>query len=514
MALQTQPGFVGFKVGRVSSMDGRALGKLTDTNHLSSLRSMAPADYDKKIISLYTQTSTYSNDFLQMLGQSSQYLPDGNTWKWEIGVPFMNAVIVEIPATTLALPTPGIDGQPFEIVVDKQCLFKNSTFKIGDRRYGPMLHCIDDGTDYGTAWKYKVTYVTNNPMTDYVDSMWLAVGLDIIPISSMIGESDDELPGLGPQGSTITLFESISAGHSAEHAVTAWADAMTPRDEKGRPLDIVVYAKERLNEKGEKKQVMLWEPFIEQQLRKKMMDDRVAMMMWGNPGTAVTGNNAHEVKKAVEGLYWKIRNNGNYLSYPRGEFSLNIFRNVFGDMFYRREDMANRHVTIYTNEAGFDVFDEAAANDLKQSGLTIIADNRFIEGTGRNMVFNYAFSGVVTRETGRIKLVHLKQLDEPQTNLEFGANKKSTPTFIVFDIDPSGDGTPRNNVREVRPKGAPAMTWGYVDGRWSHLGFAASQGMQSANTFPGYKIWFDERVDIFVEDMTRMFLIEETPLYP
>jgi hypothetical protein len=30
---------------------------------------------------------------------------------------------------------------------------------------------------------------------------------------------------------------------------------------------------------------------------------------------------------------------------------------------------------------------------------------------------------MVTRETGRVELIHLKELDLPQTNLDFGQNK-------------------------------------------------------------------------------------------
>lgn len=513
MALQTQPGFTGYKVGRVSSMDGRAIGKLTDTNHLYSLAKMAPADYDKKVISIYTQTHTYNNDFLDMISKSTKYLPDSDVFKWKIHSTYNNPMIVEIPATTLAMSTPGIDGQPFEIVVDQQMFYKNSTFKIGDRRYGPEVHVVEDPKDYGGAFLLKVTYLTNNPLTDYVASEWLTVGKELFATGSMIGEFDDSLPGLGPTGNEITMFESIGSAHGLEHAVTSWADAMTPRNEDGNPLDLVVYAKYRMNEKGEKQKVMLWEPFVEKRIRMQMVQERVNKMIWGTPGTARTGANSQEVKKSVEGLYWKMRNNSNFLQYPRGEFSLNILRNAFGDLFYRRVDMADRRVKIYTNEAGFDVFDEACLNDLKNSGFTIVADNRFIEGSGRSMVLNYAFSAAVTRETGRIELVHLKELDEPQTRTEFGQNKKSTPIFMVFDISPTGDGTPMNNIREVRPKGAPGMTWGYIDGRWSHLGFASSQGMQSSSMFPGYKMWYEERVDLFVEDLSRMFLIEEAPTY-
>jgi hypothetical protein len=58
---------------------------------------------------------------------------------------------------------------------------------------------------------------------------------------------------------------------------------------------------------------------------------------------------------------------------------------------------------------------------------------------------------MVTRETGRVELIHLKELDLPQTNLDFGQNKKSTPVFMVFDVSPMSDGS-INNIREVRMK--------------------------------------------------------------
>jgi hypothetical protein len=53
MAIQTIPGLTGFTYARVSSMDKRAVGKLTDTNHLESFHSSEPADYDEN--HLYTR---------------------------------------------------------------------------------------------------------------------------------------------------------------------------------------------------------------------------------------------------------------------------------------------------------------------------------------------------------------------------------------------------------------------------------------------------------------------------
>ena len=129
------------------------------------------------------------------------------------------------------------------------------------------------------------------------------------------------------------------------------------------------------------------------------------------------------------------------------------------------------------------------------------------------MVVNYAFESMTTMETGKISLIHLKELDLPQTNSEFGQNKKSTPVFMVFDVSPDGDGTPKNNIRQVRHRNRPSMTWGYIDGTIHHLGFAASQGMQSANKNPYYEIWMKDRSDIFIEDLSRTVIIEEIPQF-
>ena len=84
---------------------------------------------------------------------------------------------------------------------------------------------------------------------------------------------------------------------------------------------------------------------------------------------------------------------------------------------------------------------------------------------------------------------------------------------MVFDVSPMSDGSMVNNMREVRMQGAPSMTWGYIDGTAHHLGFAKSQGMSSANKFPGYEIWMKDRCDIFIEDLSRTVLIEEIPQF-
>lgn len=513
MAFQTVPGFTGYAYARVSSMDKRAIGKLTDSNHLESLHNDAPADYDKKIISLYTQSSLYSNDFLEMINQSTPFYIDGPTdyWKWDITVAYKFPKIIEVPSATASLAKPGIDGQEFQLVLDTAEYALNDVI-TPDRRYCETpLVVIKDPVPYNNGFLYTFTILAKNPFTDFIQSKFIQPGTELQFLYNLIGEFDQDLSGLPRLGEKMTLFESMAAAYGVEHTVTKWADEKVLSDPQ---KDIIVYGKVRLNEVG--KPMVLdtrWEPVIESMMRQKMMDMKVNKMVWGTGGVSKSRGSKQEIKRASEGIFHKMRRNGNLVQYNRGEFSINLLRTVFGDLFYRRVDIKNRRVKIYTNEAGFDLFNQANKEDLMNSGLTVIADSRFIQGSGQNMMVSYGFDAVTTRETGRIDLIHLRELDLPQTNLEFGQNKKSTPLFMVFDVSPEGDGSLKNNIREVRLKGAPSMTWGYIDGRQHHLGHAASKGMSSSSKQPGYTVWMEDRCDVFIEDLSRTVIIEEVPQF-
>lgn len=518
MALQTIPGFTGLTYARVASMDGRAIGKLTDSNHLESLQhDQEPSDYDKKIISIYTQSSLYSNDFLDMINKSTPYYLDGLTdsWKWNIEVPFQFPKIIDIPASTSSQTSVGLDGKSFEIVLDT-IVGKNAIIAVGHKMYGQNFFITADATPYGSrGWLHQCSLVSANPQTDFVNPILLQQGIDIDIIDVSLGEFDQDMPGLQKLADNITMFETLGSGYGFEHKITAWADDKMLKDNKGQALDILVYMKERRNELPITRNDLKWEPFIEYLMRKTMLETKVKRMIWSKPGIVRTNGAKQELKKVSAGIYYRMRNSGNYVPYNRGEFSANLIRSVFGDLFYRRVDVKNRMVKMYTNEAGMDVFQQAIKEDAFNSGLTFnVGDNdKFVNGSGQKLQLNFAFNSFVTRETGKVEVIHLKELDLPQTNLEFGQNKKSTPIFMVFDVSPTSDGSLINNIREVRRAGTPNMQWGYVDGRRSHLGAFKSQGFNAANKFPGYEIWMEDRCDIFIEDLSRCVLIEEIPQF-
>jgi hypothetical protein len=516
MAIQTLPGFTGLQYGRVSSMDGRAIGKLTDSNHLESFHNDAPQDYDKKIISIYTQTGLIANDFLDMINKSTPFYLDGlsDTWQWGIEKPFQFPKIIDIPDSTYSQSNVGLDGRTFEIVLDT-VIAKNSIIAVGHKMYGQNWGITADAIPYGRGWIHQCTLITSNPSVEFVDPRLLLPGIDVDIIDVSIGEFDQDLGGLRKLADKITMFETLGSAYGLEHTITGWADDKRIVQKDGKPMDIMIYAQNRRNETPMTMNNIKWEPTIEYLMRKEMLELKVKRMIWSKPGVFKTNGSKQEIKKISAGVYYRMRNSGNYVPYNRGEFSANLLRSVFGDLFYRRVDMADRRVKMYTNEAGMDVFQQALKEDAFDSGLTFDAgfNDKFVQGQGQNLVYNFAFGSMVTRETGKIEVVHLKELDQPQTNLEFGQNKKSTPVFMVFDVSPTSDGTLVNNIREVRRANRPNMTWGYIDGRRHHLGAMASQGHSAANKFDGYTIFMDDRCDVFIEDMSRTVLIEEIPQF-
>ena len=511
------PGSTGFLYSRFSSNNRRAYGKFTDQNHLLTLTDTDPVDYDKKIIQIYTQSKLYSNDFLNMINESDPYyIERGETWKWKIEVPFENAKIVDIPEATSIASKVGQDGQEFQLVLDTP-FTKNETVILGHRQFGQEIAVVKDPLPYGRAFLHTFTLLSENGLTDFVDKKWLQVGMDVLPGTSMIGEFDTDLPGLGKGSDYIEMFESMSSAFGRSHRITKWAEEtmIKRRGEEGHLMDVIMYSAAKNGPVKMNFNDVRWEPFIESLLRMKMLDDKVNKMIWGRAGYMKTNASKQELKWKSDGVYQRMRKHGNYVAYDRGDFSTNLIRQIFGDMFYRRVDVSKRRVKLYTNEAGFDVFQQAIKEDARNSGISLVADasDKFIQGSGQKLVYNWAFESMITRETGVVELVHLKELDQPITNVEYGQNKKSTPVFMVFNVSPDSDGSFRGNVREVRLKGAPSMTWGYVDGRISHLGHFASKGMSSANMNPWYEIWFEDRCDVFVEDLSRCVLIEEIPQF-
>ena len=504
------PGQQGFLTHRISSFDERVLGKFTDTNHLNAIQGTSPAKYDKETISLYTQSEFYSNDFLDMIYKSTPYWIKGNTdqWTWEVTVPYKFNKITFVPDATNSAAAPGADESSFELIFERPSFQINDVI-TADKRYGDDLIVVAGPEPHmmGASYRLKLTGYNVNQTTS-ADKQFLVANQTYELINQVTGEFGQLLGGLDNAGQKLVLTESLSSAYAKEHMITKWADERTMRDKDGKPLDLIVFEKFQIGENGKKQTLgVRWEPFVEAQLRKAMMQTKVSRAIWSKGGTStemVEGR--QEVRKHPLGIYHNMKLNAHTVEFNRGGFSLNLLRDTFGDLFYRRVDMKDRRVKLFTNEAGIDLFRRANQQDLLGLGLTIMVDIKDYKKDP--MTVHPGFDMMYSMESGKVEISHLRELDQPQGQMDYDYNKKSTPIFFVFDLT-NPDGGLSNNIRTVRHEGSPGMTWGYINGRQHHLGHLASKGMMSANKSPGYQMWFEDREDIFIEDMSKCVIIEQ-----
>ena len=510
MAIQRLPGFQGVMAMDVSSVTHA--GKFTDANALSRLGQDNPTMYDREIISLYSQTTEKASDFMNMLNKSTPFYINSNTdsWSWKVNSPWIPNRLVEItPSTASNINSLGVDGKPFEMVFDRP--FQLNAVVSANKMYGDALLVVTEPRPYGKGYLVEVELTGASVNKNSVaQSRFIVEGHEYSQIDFITGEFDQDLDGIDIAGHSITLMDSMGAGYGVQHTTTKWAGQRTLKDEKGNLKDIVAYTQYKINEMGKPEVLgVRWETYAERKAREKMLMIRTNRILWAKGGQSQARGGKQEVRKHVEGIYSKMKRFGQYNDFNKGQFSGNLLRQVFGDLFYRRVEIGKRRVKLYTNEAGMELFRQANLDDLKASGLTIIADNRFIQGTGQNMMVNYGFDMMFSWETGTVEVSHLVELDLADDYDTFAINRKSPPIFYAFDIT-NPEGGLQNNIREVRQQGAPSMTWGYINGRQDAVK-GNMYGGQSASMNPGSTLWFEDRFDIFIEDFSKVVVFEQTP---
>ena len=510
MSLKVLPGTVGYVASTVSSKDKKAIAKLTQANHIYSLTQGYTTPYDKTIIDIWSKTTPgESGGFIEMVNNASVFEVNSDTFHYNLEIEKEPPAILEIPETTKAKILEGLyASDTFDVIFDSD-YFTGEDIISSNYMYRDKYQVVSYGGVYGDGWLYtlKLTGETVNDST-LVDTRDLVVGRKFEKIDYVHGEHDQELSGLGYMKDKIRLYNSIPADYGVEHTITTWADRQVLKDANGNPLDIVIYDQYKVDNKGKAiKTGSRWEPVVDQLIRREMMKIKKNRYLYGTGGEVTTGNRGQERKKVVEGLIPQLRRHSNHVTFPRGEFSLNLLREAIGAMFRGKVSFEDRRVQLFTNEAGIKAFRQANKEDLQNSGFTVIADNRFIEGSHQDMVVNYGFSEAITMETGRISVKHLADLDKESINPEDRDNER--PIFIIFELGTDSDKV--TNIRQVRWEGESSYTFGYVQGTRSPFGFAASKGMQSANMFNGYKLWQKDHGGLFIEDFSKTMIIEEEP---
>ena len=518
MSLQQVKGQSGYYVQSVASglLSKSEIGKFTDSNHLDRILEQDDAQkYDRNISTLFSQGYNDKSTFFDNLVENAStfYVNNPNIpFYWEVDLPTELPKIVDIPSTTTGLAKIGYDEQTFQFICNRKVFVLNDVVALGSYEHGPQIEIVADPLPYNGHYLYTAI-LSNTDKTEYLTSKWFHIGVPLLKVDNSIGEFDQNLSSIALGGGKIKLYDRLGAGFGVEHTTTSWADQVVPVGKDGHKLDLEIITKYEKNQKGEIIDVQsYWSRTIETALKKEMRNMKIRRFLHGAAATTRTSAQQQEIKYKSDGIMRKVRKAGNHLTLPKGSFSINILRNLY-DVFYdNRVDIKDRAETVlYTNKAGMKAFKEASKADLMNAGfqINIGEGNRFVQGNGQDIVLNWGVNGVVTEETGRIRMVLLPELDYRSTDKEYGKTRQRPPVFLSLDVLNNSEQSIKNNIRIVRPKGQPGPTWGYIDGRRSHNGFAASQGMQSASKYPGSTIWMEDRCDLRIDDLSRTLLIEE-----
>lgn len=479
------------------------LNKFTDKNFVETMLRTKPEQYDKLMIRLFTDTKLYSNDLLDTVMKSEKPFmvndPNGVfTYKIKKRAE-LPKVVVNLAS---AIAKPGIDGQEFEIVFDKQAFAINDIITAHRYEQETQIQIVSEGERYQNAFKYRARAANANA-TDYVNQRFLAIGVEYFKIGNVLGEYTTSLSGLGLFDGNLEVMADVLNQYGVEHTITDWADATKlgmQTDASGNPLDISYYSVTDSMAEGEKTKIVGWEPTVSRLLRMEMLRMKANTLMWGRQGN--TKDEKGRPTRLKAGL-WQQLHLGNVIYYDKGQFSLNLIRSAVGDLFYNRVKIEDRKVKIYTNRAGMELASTAIRKDFNGQNFMVGAD-KFMDGKDRlKQGYALQFDHFMTVETGEVQFIELEQLNMHATFLELGPNKKTPPIYIILDLS----GSEGSGIREVKLSTRPNMYYQYIPGS---VGFGSQQTV-IANKDPYSTYMMKDFAGIFLEDPTKSVIIKEFP---
>jgi len=484
------------------------LNKLTEKNFVETMLKTKPDQYDKMMIRLFTDTRLYSNDLIDLVMKSGKPFmvndPNGVfTYKIKKRAELPKVIATYAASSTSAIGSkPGIDGQEFDVVFDKQAFTVNDIITAHRYEQETQIQIVAESERFQNGFRYRCR-AAGSTAADFVNTRFLVVGVEYFKVGNVLGEYTTSFSGLGLFDGNLEVMADVLNQYGVEHTITDWADATklgAQTDASGNPLDISYYSVTDPMAEGEKTKIVGWEPTVSRLLRMEMLRMRANMLMWGRQGN--TKDEKGRPTRLKPGL-WQQLHLGNVLYYDRGQFSLNLLRSAIGDLFYNRVKIADRYVKVYTNRAGMELASLSIRKDFNNQNMTLNAE-KFLDGKDRlKQGYALQFDHFMTTETGPVEFIELEQLNEHATFLELGPNKKTPPIFIIMDVSNEGGA----NIREVKLSTRPNMYYQYIAGS---VGFGQSQTV-IANKDPYSTYLMKDFCGIFLEDPTRTVIIKEYP---
>ena len=537
----------------LEKMDYRMAGNFADENKLLNLLAGGEGVNRQHlgILTLFNQFQLVNTPLLKMteLAKNTLYV-NGDDGEFTFDVPY-----------TLEMPTiredltgdnakPGIDGQPFELLIgdgNLDPIFSINQILTADLRDGQNFIVVEVGNRIADGFVYKLKLITND-RNEYVSKKWLKPGTQLFSVGSSIGKYDEEAPGVNQSAGFIKLLHKIGSKRAVKMTVhgsaqrlkldnvsgmgnpNAFAATVAPYLDPKNPEFMVAIGYNNGQGKVDKSKPVSFVPMIEVLLYKELMLQTERQLMYGQGG--VLQDQRNNSKIVAQGLYQQMKN-GNWITIPK--YSLDLIKGVFSQIFKNRPDIADvdRHLhfqcgrgamielTRICTEAGVQITN-AIGTVLDNSSLGIVKGK-----DAYNLEAGYRFNKVFLSGFGHLSFEHNPALDSEFNRTmdeeRIGGLPKFSYTSMIMDVTETtatNAYTPskgvefatgfdnKANIYLVKNQGMPGVKYTYINGRTSPYPISAGKGSVASSLYDGYTAFLEEQSSIWLRDPGRSVLLQ------
>lgn len=533
----------------LEKMDYRMAGNYADENKLLNLLSGTEGVQRQHlgILTLFNQMQLVNTPFLKMteLEKNTIYV-NGDDGEFTFDVPYT----LEMPTIREDLTgdnaTPGIDGQPFELLIGDgniDPIFAPNQIITSDLRDGQNFIVLEVGSRIADGFVYKLRLITND-RAEYVDKRWLKPGNQLFSVGSSLGKYDEEAPGVNQSAGFIRLLHKIGSKRAVKMTVhgsaqrlklsgldgvsNGFADTVAPYLDPKNPNFMAAIGYNNGQGKIDRSKGVSFVPMVEVMLYKELMLQAERQLMYGQGG--VLQDQRNNYKLVAQGLYQQMKN-GNWLQIPK--YSLDIIKGVFSQIFKNRPDIADvdRHLHFQGGRGAVNeltrIFTEAGI--MTANAIGTVLDNSslgIVKGDAYNLEAGFRFTKIFLSGFGHVSIEHNPALDSEYNRAmdeeRIGGLPKFSYTCMIMDVtDTSSTNayTPskniefatgfdnRANIYLVRNQGMPGVKYTYVNGRTSPYPVSAGKGSVASSLFDGFTCFLEEQSSVWLRDPGRSVLI-------
>lgn len=539
----------------LEKMDYRMAGNFADENKLLNLLSGNEGVKRSHlgILTLFNQFQLVNTPLMKMteLAGNTLYV-NGDDGEFTFDIPYT----LEMPTSKEDLTgdnqKPGIDGQPFEMLIgdgNLDPIFSKNEIIAADLRDGQNFIIREVKERIGEGFVYVATLVTNDK-SEYVDKKALAPGTQYFSVGSAIGQFDEYFPGVNQSAGFMRLLHKIGSKRGVEMTITggaqrlkldnisgvdnpnSFAATVAPYLDPKNPEFLAAIGYNNGSGKVDRSKPVSFVPMIEVMLYKQLMLQSERQLMYGQGGIIQDQRNTY--KLASQGLYQQLKA-GNWVKIPK--YTKGVIVSLLSQVFKNRPDIADvdRYIklqggrgavielTRIFTEQGIEIANALGTvlnNASLGGGVIKGADAYHLEGGFRfNKIFFSGFGHVSVEHNAALDSEFNRAMDEER----IGGLPKFSYTCMMLDLT---DNVSTNafspskqvefakgfdnkaNIYLVKNQGMPQVKYTYINGRTSPYPVSVGKGQLASSRFDGSTVMLEEQSSVWLRDPGRSVLVQ------